>query len=140
MDITPARLYTVAEANAMLAVLEPLLLQMQDEGARLAEIQATLNELGRKLRSNGHIDHTSEITELARAQAPLEQSLRESVGQLAEWGIQLKDLQRGLVDFPALREGRVVFLCWHLGETEVAFWHETESGFDGRQPLDEQFR
>ena len=57
--------------------------------------------------------------------------------QLAEWGIELKDLSTGLVDFPAMREGRVVYLCWRLGELQIAFWHDIETGFAGRQPLDE---
>jgi hypothetical protein len=69
----------------------------------------------------------------------VEEALRTGVEQLAEWDIELKDLQLGLVDFPAMLEGRTVYLCWQLGEPEVAFWHETSTGFAGRQPLNDRF-
>ena len=63
-------------------------------------------------------------------------SLAENVGQLEALGVQLKDYERGLIDFPCLRDGRVVLLCWQLGEGDtVAWWHETDAGFAGRQPL-----
>jgi hypothetical protein len=67
----------------------------------------------------------------------LTEAIREDLDQLAEWGIELKDLSTGLVDFPAMREGRIVYLCWRLGELQVAYWHDLETGFGGRQPLDE---
>jgi len=61
--------------------------------------------------------------------------LNRRVHRLVELGVLLKDVDRGLVDFPAWRDEREVFLCWHLGEERVAFWHELDSGFAGRQPL-----
>ena len=63
--------------------------------------------------------------------------LRESMLELRERDIVLRDLDRGLVDFPALREGREVYLCWQEGEEDIGFWHEPEAGFAGRQPLDD---
>ena len=63
-------------------------------------------------------------------------TLAGRVGQLEELGVQLKDYERGLVDFPTLRDGRVVLLCWQMGEgDEVRWWHDLEAGFAGRQPL-----
>jgi hypothetical protein len=59
--------------------------------------------------------------------------IREVVGQ----GIELKDIDRGLIDFPSPREGRVVYLCWRLGERRIRYWHEVDAGFAGRQPLEE---
>jgi hypothetical protein len=61
--------------------------------------------------------------------------LREAILELLERGIVLRDLDRGLVDFPSLRDGREIFLCWQEGEDEVAFWHEVDAGFAGRRPL-----
>ena len=62
--------------------------------------------------------------------------LAESVGQLEALGVQIKDYERGLVDFPSMRDGRVVLLCWQLGEGEsIEWWHDVEAGFAGRQPL-----
>ena len=62
--------------------------------------------------------------------------MRRLLETLEESGIVLRDIDRGLVDFPALSDGREIYLCWELGEDEVAYWHELEAGFGGRQPLD----
>ncbi len=64
-----------------------------------------------------------------------EEKLQEYVRELTELGVQLKDPERGLVDFPHMMDGRVVFLCWHHGEEELSFWHEVDAGFAGRQSL-----
>ena len=64
-------------------------------------------------------------------------SMRTALNELREHEVVLRDLDRGLVDFPALREGREVYLCWLEGEDEIRFWHEPEAGFDGRQPLED---
>ena len=61
--------------------------------------------------------------------------LQRALGELQAMEIVLRDLDRGLVDFPALREGREIYLCWEEGEDEIAFWHDTDTGFAGRQPL-----
>jgi hypothetical protein len=61
--------------------------------------------------------------------------LNARVRRITDLGVQLKDLEKGLVDFPAWREDREVFLCWHLGEDRVRYWHDIETGFGGRQPL-----
>lgn len=58
------------------------------------------------------------------------------IGELTDLGVEFKDYERGLVDFPGERDGRPVYLCWQLGEPEVRFWHELEAGFTGRQPID----
>jgi Uncharacterized conserved protein (DUF2203) len=63
--------------------------------------------------------------------------LREAMMELNERDIVLRDLDRGLVDFPALREGREVYLCWEEGEAGIGFWHEPGAGFAGRQPLED---
>jgi hypothetical protein len=62
--------------------------------------------------------------------------VRSILGALEEAGIVIKDIDRGLIDFPAIIDGREVFLCWEMGEDEVAFWHDLESGYGGRRPLD----
>lgn len=130
-----AQFYTVAEANALLPELTSLLENMRSHGEQLASLQGKQVGTLKKMRGNGHHD-PSEDAMMGRLVQDLEEGLRKGIAQLAEWGIQLKDLATGLVDFPALREERTVFLCWQLGEPEVAFWHETTTGFGGRQPLD----
>jgi hypothetical protein len=70
-----------------------------------------------------------------------EAALRFSRGlaQIDRWGVIVRDLDTGICDFPALREGRVVYLCWRVGEERIEWWHETGAGFAGRQPLDDAF-
>jgi len=130
--------YTVREANDRLPELTSLLLHLQEEGRKLAEIHGEQMALRIRVRSNGHNVEERQAT-LKKDEAPLEETLRTGIEQLAAWNIQVKDLERGLVDFPAQREGRTVFLCWELGEPEVAFWHETTTGYANRQPVDDQF-
>jgi hypothetical protein len=130
--------YTVRQANDRLPELTRLLLHLQEEGRKLAEAHGEQVALRQKIRGNGHNVEERQAT-LNKSEAPIEESLRQGVEQLASWNIQVKDLERGLVDFPALREGRTVFLCWELGEPEVAFWHETTTGYASRQPVDDKF-
>ncbi len=130
--------YTLHEANQRLPELTALLLLLQEEGRKMAEVQAELMLLRRKIRGNGHNTEERQAA-LKKAEAPIEQVLREGIEQLAAWNVQVKDLERGLVDFPALYEGRTVFLCWELGEPEVGFWHETTTGYDNRQRVDDSF-
>src|SRR5688500_3548379 len=132
------KMYTLQEDNAMLPRLTALLQEMQARGVQLAQIGAQQAAVRRKVMGNGH--HTEqEDAEMKRAERPIEEAIRSALGLLTEWGIELKDLQRGLVDFPAVREGRQVYLCWELGEPEVGYWHETDTGYTGRQPVDDHF-
>ena len=131
-----ARHFTVAEANAMIPELTNLLEQMRSQGQQLAAVHERSAQVNRKLRGNGY-HNPNEDTMVADLAQSLQEVLQQGIGRLSEWGIELKDLEAGLVDFPALREGRTVFLCWQLGEPEVAYWHETTTGFAGRQPLDD---
>ena len=133
------KFYTLQEANAMLPRLTTLLQELQTHGAQLSRIGTQQALIRRKIGGNGH--HVEqEDAELQRAERPIEQALQSALALLAEWDIELKDLARGLVDFPAMREGRQIFLCWELGEPEVAFWHETDTGYSSRQPVDDTIR
>ena len=122
-----ARHYTVEQANAALDFvaerierLRAARLQLSDEEARDA-----LNEAA---PTNGGGPPGRVVSE-----AFIE--LQRALGDLQEMEIVLRDLERGLVDFPALRDGREIYLCWEEGEREVAFWHDSESGYGGREPL-----
>jgi hypothetical protein len=129
--VTPEheRHYSLEEASALLPRVAQLLATMRRARDRLgdAEARAALEEAG---QSNGGGDPGKVVSE-----AFLE--LRESMLELREREIVLRDLDRGLVDFPALREGREVYLCWEEGEPEIGFWHEPDAGFRGRHALDD---
>ena len=79
-------------------------------------------------------DHRAE--RLQREVQELAAEIDGYIGELTDLGVEFKDYERGLVDFPGERDGRPVYLCWQLGEPEVRFWHELEAGFLGRQPID----
>ena len=121
------RHYTVEEANAALSwVMERLeMLRSAREQLNDEEARAALTEAG---PSNGGGEPGRVVSD-----AFLE--MRSALLDLQANEIVLRDLERGLIDFPALREGREVFLCWEEGEDEVAFWHDLDTGYGGRQPL-----
>ena len=123
------RHYSVEEANALLPRVSELLETLRSASARLGDREARA-ALGEAAPGNGGGDAGRTVSEGFLA-------MREAVLELRERGILLRDLERGLVDFPAERDGREVFLCWQEGEDEVAFWHEPDAGFAGRRPLDD---
>jgi hypothetical protein len=130
------RYYTLAEANAMLPALTEVLRRLQVLGRQQGMVQGRIDEVATTVKSNGHHNPIEDamVTQAGRA---LGEGLREGIQQLVDWGIELKELETGLVDFPARREGREVYLCWRLGESEVGYWHEMDTGFAGRMPVDE---
>jgi hypothetical protein len=86
--------------------------------------------------SNGHAQRDGDDP-LTRARK-LERHMARAVEELTALGIEIKSLETGLIDFPALRDGRVVLLCWRLGEARIAWWHEIDTGFAGRSPLEDE--
>jgi hypothetical protein len=131
----PERAFTPEEANAALAEVRPLVERMVATRRVLLDAQRRQAELVARVASNG-----GGLTppDVAAAAAEVQQSTAELVAVLEELerlGVQVKDLDRGLVDFPCVHRGRVVLLCWELGEDEVAFWHGADEGYAGRKPL-----
>jgi len=122
------RLFTVEEANALLPKLVELLEDVTRHRAALRERATHMEPIIRASGSNGGGRVGSEYGVEAY-------NLYLAVEHIRELGVILKDLDAGLLDFPHEREGRVVFLCWHPPEERVAFWHEIEAGYAGRQPL-----
>jgi hypothetical protein len=129
--VTPEheRHYSLEEASALLPRVAELLVKMRSARDRLgdAEARAALDAAG---QSNGGGEPGKVVSE-----GFIE--LRESMLELREREIVLRDLDRGLVDFPAMRAGHEVYLCWEEGEPEIAFWHEPDAGFGGRRRLDD---
>jgi hypothetical protein len=117
--------YTIDRANDRLEALEPILTQLRAQRDELRELKAAFDatedgpEHERlRLRMQGVIDQ-----------------MQAGVVRIDGWKVSLRDIEMGLVDFPALVSGRQVWLCWRLGEADVAWWHELEAGVAGRQPL-----
>ena len=126
------KLFTLEEANAALPRLSILM-------ERLQRAALGLHEELRSLAAESETDLAALSTEELLRQRPAARGLAEElesvVDEIQASGVVLKDIQLGLIDFPAAREGEVVYLCWQFGEPEVAFWHRMEDGFAGRQPL-----
>ena len=101
----------------------------------LMERQRTLEALLRQRRSNGASSTEEEIDESQRAAEGLTRQLQQALAEITDMGIIVRDVARGLVDFPSLQDGREVYLCWLRGEESIDFWHEINRGFDNRQPL-----
>ena len=121
------RHYTVDQANAALGFVVERILRLRVARERLTDEEARVALAG-AAPGNGGGDPGRQVSE-----AFLE--LRSALGELQEMEVILRDLERGLVDFPALRDGREVYLCWEEGEDAVGFWHELEAGHAGRRPL-----
>lgn len=135
------KLFTLEEAQSLLPVVESLLKRAIDSKQAAEEIETELNSLSRRIYLSGgmHID----IAKIAARRAEMEQFVqraRESVAEIDEIGVQVKDLDSGLLDFPCRMEDDVVLLCWKRGEPSIEHWHTMESGFQGRQPIDDRFR
>ena len=126
------RLYSVVEANALLPEITGLLRELQQEVAALAQLEGELREQRKLVQTNGH---GAESDRLSTQTHRLQGQVRTRLERLHDLDIELKDLQMGLIDFYHEREGHLVYLCWRLGEPEVLFWHDLDTGFAGRQLL-----
>ena len=130
-----ARQFTLDEAAALLPTIRPILEAIIDLRARLERTERDLVSLHWKARTNGHASQEGSFGEGQSTRTALMAEINTRLNALRELGVELKDPATGLVDFPSLREGRVVYLCWRLGEPAIEYWHELDTGFGGRQPL-----
>ena len=132
--MTP-RHFTLEEANAMLPWLAETFSALMPIREELVQEQERLLVMMRGGRGNGSSSHGMEITELQRKVDRLTKDLQRMAWEISQQGIIVRDIGRWLVDFPSMREGREVYLCWIRGELEIGFWHETDTGFGNRQPI-----
>ena len=130
------RYFTRAEAEALLPRLRPLLQELRAARTELRQAEERAEALLLKMRGNGHA-HQGEIEQLRTRMAELGTTINEGILRITQWGVLVKDLTMGLVDFPAERDGREVYLCWRLGEAGIGWWHTIEGGFAARQPLED---
>ena len=124
------RYFTLPEANAALEVIRPWMEEIQSIRGNILAHQPEIWPAIEKSAGNGGNPILSKLVKDFERLDDLLHSIQAT-------GALVKDINTGLVDFPALREGREVYLCWQYGEREIAFWHEVEAGFAGRQPIDQ---
>ena len=122
------RFFTVEEARQLLPSLKELMGQVMVISHRLEEYREVVQELAESASSHvGGPEGTASLEIVI--------SLQSCLTQLQETGCVLRSLQDGLIDFPHLKEGREIYLCWKFGEEDIHFWHEVDEGFAGRTPL-----
>ena len=129
------RMFTLEAANDLVPWLEERFAAMSPLRAELVEGQEELLSLLRRRRSNGHSSSEEEIAAAENAVARLTRRLQEAVAEITGRGILVRDIGRGLVDFPSQRDGDTVYLCWQRGEAAIEWWHPTDTGFSGRRRL-----
>lgn len=124
------KIFTVEEANALLPTVRKILARIQRSHKRIFSYRHDAKKAAEGAEQGG-----GGLLQGLRY-AKLLMDLTSQTGELEALGVQLKDFDRGLVDFPTLRDGRVVLLCWQIGEgDELEWWHDVEAGFAGRTPL-----
>jgi hypothetical protein len=129
------RHFTPDEANAELEHVRPLVEQLVATRQEHAATLERQEELERKIKGNGGGIPPAELAQATAEVDGVARRMARLVDEITGHGAQVKDLDSGLIDFPALRRGETVLLCWQVGEDEIAWWHGVEDGFAGRRPL-----
>ena len=131
--MTNPRLFTLEEALTLLPTVRQLLIEIQAAKRALDTSSAETERLLGLTSGNGHL--AADVERVRKAAQSSSSTLESLMAELDSLGVQLKGIEEGLVDFPSEREGRVVLLCWLLGEETIAWWHDEDTGFPGRQSL-----
>jgi hypothetical protein len=127
--------FTPAEANSALSEVRPVAERLVAVRERMRELERSQGELATAIGGNGGGYAASDLSAAESELSGLADAAIACVEKLEELGVTVKDLDLGLLDFPARLDGRVVELCWHVGEEAVAFWHEVGEGYAGRKPI-----
>jgi len=122
------RYFTLQEANETLELIRPLMDEVQEIRQKILDKQPEAWPAIEKAAGNGGNRSSSSMVQDF-------EKLEALIHHIQETDVVIKDINLGLLDFPALKDGREVYLCWQYGEGEIAFWHEVEAGFAGRQPI-----
>lgn len=135
----PDRTFTLDEAQSLLPVLESLLRTAINAKNLIEKADAEQQALHHRIFLNGGM--FLDIVPLARRKAErakAEQRAKDAVAEIDSIGVQVKDLDIGLLDFPCVVEGQIILLCWKMGEKSITHWHGTQEGFAGRKPIDQR--
>lgn len=132
----PDRSFTPAEANSALDEVRPVAERLVALRVRMRELEQSQGELVLAIGGNGGGYTATDLNEAQTELAGLAEAAAACVERLEDLGVTLKDPDLGLLDFPSVRDGEDVLLCWHVGEDAVSFWHGPDEGYAGRKPID----
>jgi len=133
------RTFTLEEAQTLLPTLESLLRSAITAKQLIEQVDGEFQEVAHRVFLNGGT--LVNVVHLARRKAEREKAVqraKDAVAEINATGVQVKDLDMGLLDFPCRVDGEILLLCWKLGEEKIAHWHSPEEGFAGRKPIDDR--
>jgi hypothetical protein len=133
------RTFTLQDAQMLLPTLESLLRSAISSKKLIEDVDTEMQDLAHRVFLNGGT--LINIVEVARRKAEREKAVqraKDAIAEIHSTGVQVKDIDIGLLDFPCKVEGEILLLCWKLGEEKITHWHSTEEGFAGRKPIDER--
>ena len=128
--------YDLDAANTRLGIVKPMLIALRQDRDQVAREQRELQ----RLEALPDAQEPGILAQRDQHEAAVRDAVARMhgiVARLVEWDVTLRDISAGLIDFPALANGRPVWLCWRLGEDDIAWWHNTDEGFSARKPLRE---
>ena len=133
------RTFTLDEALMLLPVLESLLRAAIGGKKLMEEVEGEMQELSHRIFLNGgtHVDVVA-VARRKAERAKAEQRAKDALAEIDSIGVQVKDIDIGLLDFPCAVDGKIVLLCWKMGEKSITHWHGTDEGFAGRKLIDER--
>jgi hypothetical protein len=134
LSVMRPRRFTLDEASSLLPRLTELLNELQESNLRHDRLQQQVDEYTRRMSSNGNIVEMT-LNQVRQRLAKAATEVNALIEKVQDMGCEVKDIDQGLIDFRAEREGREMYLCWKLGEPDIRWWHELDSGFAGRRPL-----
>lgn len=135
----PEKTFTLEEAQSLLPVLQSLLRSAIDGKKQAEAIDNEFQEIAHRVFLNGGT--FLKIVPLAKRRAERDkavQTVKDAITEISSIGVQVKDLDMGLLDFPCVVDGQIILLCWKLGEKAIEYWHGLEEGYAGRKPIDDR--
>ncbi len=130
-----ARLFTIEQANAMLPLVRAITADLTTLARDVVDRRQRLASFAKRKSTTASDPYAEELASMQQAVTDDSQRLQEFIEELRRLGLEPKGALDGLVDFPAMMDGKLIYLCWKLGEPEVTHWHDLDAGFAGRQSL-----
>lgn len=132
--------FTVSEAEALLPALRPLLEELRRHKETVDKLQEQISGAAEKSAGNGHTPGAADSGALREQAEEIANEAAALIQRISDYGCELKDIDQGLLDFPAEYQGRSIYLCWRLGEERIEWCHDIDSGFAGRRSLPQELR